>query len=107
MLETRTLIEVTDRQLQDGVASVIEVASDRVTNAFGDEGVVANRRKVCGSGTEELGAAHDESEVFAEWSLANLGPTVLGVLDPCSGVDGVRSSELVLTLSDTRLQPAE
>ncbi len=41
VLKARALLQVTDREFDDGVTTVVGVEEDGVTDAVGDEGVVA------------------------------------------------------------------
>ena len=61
MVEPRALFEVTDRELDQGVAAMLGLDERQLFVAVGDEGVVAPVGKQGGLGADEAGAAHDES----------------------------------------------
>ena len=81
MLESGTLFEITDRQFDDGVTTVIGVERHRITVAVGDEGVVGVGEKECGPWLVQLGAAHSESVLVAVRGLAHPGTAVRRVVD--------------------------
>jgi hypothetical protein len=81
VFETRAFIEIADRQLDHGVASVIGVESNRVTNAIGTEGEAAEGREERGSEVVGAGATNNETVMIAIGHFTDPDCTVACLLD--------------------------
>ena len=84
--KTRALLHVPDRELHDGVAAVIGIEGDRITDPVGDEGVVAEGREQRGLRVDKLGAPDDETVTVAISGLGDPGLPALGLVDSDEGL---------------------
>ncbi len=85
MPQAHPALEVTDRELDRGVAAVVGVQLDSGADPVGDEGVVAPVGKQLGLGADQAGAAHDQP-VTPIAGLGELRQAPVGIDDVDPGV---------------------